>query len=110
MSNNKEKSISDCFEIVLSRLQQQKNDPIRELKDTEEEEAFETIMNHNLTKEQILKILPSIGTYCSILYDFPYGYPEYDKIQQMELFNSVIKKYDSRINRLEKYMAKLNEN
>ena len=85
-------------ELIVARLPLHVDDPLKELEDTEEEEAFDYIRQGSPNSTQMLRLAPIVGEYCAILQDFPFGYPKYDGCINSGDIEKITERYKSRIN------------
>lgn len=93
-------------ELIVARLPLHVDDPLKELEDTEEEEAFDYITrSQNLDTCQVAQLSQVASGYIQILYDFPFAYPNYDNLDE-KCIQSTHKKYSDRIDKLNNLMYK----
>lgn len=96
MDDSKRKRTDDALELVIKKLPFQLGDPVKEMTDTEEEDAFELLTKSSLTTDQRDMLSQAVGVYSQIVYDFPFAYPNYDNVES-ECSSKILQKYRKRL-------------
>jgi hypothetical protein len=99
MIKDSAKELNNALELVIKKLPLQLDDPIKEMADTEEEEAFELLIKSKLGADQQAALSQAVGVYTQITYDFPLAYPNYDNVKA-EMIQKTLEKYGNRIDKL----------
>ena len=106
-NQNENNDLDACLNLVLSKVREHELDPLKQLDDTEEDEAFEVLVNADFSNVSLDQMGRLLGVYTSILYDFPFAYPEYDGKVSAEKSKALINKYETRVQTLNEQFCKV---
>lgn len=104
MKENSSEKVDEALKLVVLRLASYEDDPMKQLSDAKENEAFKLLMKSDLSEEQISKLSQVASGYVQIVYDFPFAYPRYDAVAKEDI-QKTSKSYSDRLNELNRLLC-----